>query len=514
MARLAVSFGLVAAFSGCDQLGPEVDGEDALALSARGNKDDPDCERVHDPRTDRDHRFHKRCERYSQKNRRRSGKAGNAVLTTRALMDAQRVTELEATTGTFDDMSVAPGKIDELRVEIAKTHRRLHDNRSLVAKNTKDGYVRVTLPPVVHGQSMTISARINGIDRGEDRVSVDETVQYRPDLAIGAISVPATTSVGMPTSLSASVREMMGDQGAKADCLLSVDGSLVDRVNGIWVDSGSMVTCHFTYTFATAGAHRVAVDVANVAPRDYDMTNNHAEIDVSAAAQFAFSGSVSDFAYTGQDVEDVVDASGAILYHREDGWAGTNQSLSVSGTWPSAAVFPLKSVSVTATSGLSTWPLISLAGVDADPSDGSGASCASRNDDTGYNWVGVCAMNLDGAPTTQISVSAFAGEVTYHSLGVCQTTSSYYDCAGGYTWNSGSDQLPGVRRALTGEVTFGLKVTDASGTSLNASPVIPLAPYASNDDSPRTCEDQPEGVQHCFSHKYGETGLSGVAGGP
>jgi hypothetical protein len=257
--------------------------------------------------------------------------------------------------------------------------------------------------------------------------------------------------------------------------------------------------------------HRLAVDVVNVAPRDYDSTNNHAEVSVTAAAAFAFSASAVDSTYSGEDVEDVLDASGALAYHRDDTWNGRNQSASLSGAWPTAVTFPLTSLKATATSNGATWPLVDLANLAADWSDGAGTTCASGSDATGYNWVGICAMTFGDAPATQISVSAFAGDVTYHSAGVCQTTSSFYDCMGGYSWNSGSDPQGAAFHAFVGSLGFGLQVADASGATLTAAPSIPLAPYSTSNVVPRACDPQPDGEQHCTSHSYVENGLSGSA---
>jgi hypothetical protein len=515
MNMIKISLGLVGALAaGCGQLDdPSTSTSEAVALSsaAMEGRGVPACGPTHDPNKDRDHRFHKRCERYGQKHAHRDGKAGNAHLTTRALMDNQKMTTVEATTGDFGDVA-PPGKIDELRVEVARTCPRCRDSRNVVASGQQaSGYAGTTIANLVRGQAMTINARVSGIDRGVDQVSVDDQVRYRPDLVVGAIAAPAAPAVGVPTSIAATVREAAGDEGATADCVLSVDGVAADRANGVWVDAAGLVTCHFTTTFGTAGAHRVAVDVVNVAPRDYDATNNHAEISVAAAAQFMFSGGVVDSVYSGEDIEDVLDASGAIAYHRDDIFDGRNQSISLSGTWPTAISFPLASVKATATSNGATWSLIDLTGLAADPSDGSGMSCASGNDATGYNWVGVCSTSAATGSATQISVSAFAGDVTYHSTGVCQTTSSFYDCAGGYTWNNGSDPQAVTSHPIAGSLSFGLALTDGAAASLAASGTIALAPYAKSDVVPRTCDPQADGEQHCTSHSYVETGVSGSA---
>jgi hypothetical protein len=507
--RLAISLALTIGLLGCGQMESSGVQSDSENLSvAKSSASDPACGRVLDPKKDRDHAFHKRCERYQQKRQRHGLKDGNAQVTTRALMDVTRTTELEVTTGTFDDGTTPPGKLDELRISLARTNTKRDDGKALTIKGTPGGYVRVPLPGAVHGQSMSISARVSGIDKRVDQVDLQDQVNYRPDLSVGTLDVSDAPTPGAPTPIAATIREMMGDEGATGDCVLSVDGAVVDRAPRIWVDSGGLVTCHFVHAFE-AGSHRVAVDVNNVVPRDYDASNNHSEIVVTAAQQFAYSGSVYDSTYAGEDVEDVVDQSSAILYHRDDTWTGVDQSVSLTGTWPSAISFPLASISVSASSQGATWPLFSLGALAADPADGSGSTCASANDASGYTWVGVCTTTVGGVAATQLSVSTFAGDVTYHSEGVCKTTTSFYDCAGGYTWNSGSDSPAGTRHPLADSVSLSLAVDDSAGVQLRATPVIAVAPFTSSTNVPRTCDPQPDGTSHCYSHSYAESGVSG-----
>jgi len=509
-----ISMGLLGVFAlGCGEMNDSstATSEAAALSSASAGHGPAACGPAHDPLKDRDHHFHKRCERYGQKHPDHDGRAGNAHLTTRALMDIQKMTMVEATTGSFDDVS-PPGRIDELRVEVARTGPRSHDNRSIVATSQQaSGYASIIIANLVHGQSMSIEARVSGIDRGVDHVSVDDQVHYRPDLVAGAIQVAAAPAVGVPTSIAATIREAEGDEGATADCVLSIDGMASDRATGIWVDAAGLVTCHFTTTFATAGTHLLAVDVMNVVPRDYDPSNNHAEISINAIPQFVFSGGVVDSSFSSDDVEDVLDPSGALAYHQEDTSSGRNQSASVSGTWPTAVTFPLASVKATATSNGATWSLVELGALAAGPADGSGMTCASGSDTTGYNWLGICTMNPASGPATQISVSAFAGDVTYHSSGVCQTTTSFYDCSSGYSWNASSDPQAVDYHTILGSLAFGLAITDGVGASLAASPTIAVAPYMTSSIVPRACDLQPNGEQHCTSHSYVETGVSGSA---
>ena len=115
-----------------------------------------------------------------------------------------------------------------------------------------------------------------------------------------------------------------------------------------------------------------------------------------------------------------------------------------------------------------------------------------------------CALQLD--------LALHAGDVTYHSEGACPQTTSFLECETGFSWNNGNSSQSATRHSFAGTVTVGLSVTDASGTTLQASPVIPLAAYTSQLDVPRTCETQPDQTQHCVRRQYLETGVRGAEG--
>ena len=71
-------FGLLAV--GCNNVeDASATSTDEAALSAAPDGKGPAvCGPAHDPHKDRDHRFHKRCEHYSDKRQHRRGRAGNA----------------------------------------------------------------------------------------------------------------------------------------------------------------------------------------------------------------------------------------------------------------------------------------------------------------------------------------------------------------------------------------------------------------------------------------------------
>jgi hypothetical protein len=96
----------------------------------------------------------------------------------------------------------------------------------------------------------------------------------RPDISVDRILAPTQARIQMPIQISAVISENNGDVGARADCVLAVDGVDVGRANGIWVDAGRSVSCVFNHIFATAGAKQLAVRAISVNPGDWNASNN------------------------------------------------------------------------------------------------------------------------------------------------------------------------------------------------------------------------------------------------
>lgn len=504
-AKRTLLVALAASAAGCGgNAGAEVE-DVAAAISA---PDAADCT-PHDPNHDRDHAFHKRCEHYSDRGHYNRRKTGSAQLSVRTMIDSKSAATLEMTTGSFEDQAAAPGAIDEVNVNIPRPSGKGHDELAFQPRPAS-GSFSTPLGVLAHGQALTVDAIIGGIDRGKDRVSVDDQVQYRPDLAVSHLDVPPTAPLGLPTSMAATVVERMGDLGATADCVLSADGVIVDRVTGIWVDAGGAVTCHFSYAFTTVGQHAVHADVVNVAPGDYDTGNNGADATVSVMPQFTSSLIARDATYAGRDTDEVVDSTGTVLYQDESTWSGSTQSASLSASWSEMVAFPLATVLVSATSGGSTWPLIQLSGVAADSSDPVQGTCAAGGDTTGFNWLTVCTAGTGGgAGATTVDVSEFAGDVTYHSDGVCKQTTSFADCSAGFTWNDGGGSVWATRHPFGDTVSITLDLSDAAGLTLQGSSVASLSAYTSQESVPQTCEIEPDQTQHCYTHLYSEAGVSG-----
>jgi hypothetical protein len=473
--------------------------------------------------------FHSKCRHYKERERHSAAQAGLAKMTTRALMDVKKVTLIEATTGTFDGAQIPPGWFDSVKIRIDKLKQQKNwDDSEVDFDQTKTGYFSVTYPTpapattkrgggdekgdrrptLKHGQTMSITGVVKGVDPRRAVIQVDDQVKYRPDLSVARIDT-AGAKLGLPANIIATIHEGMGDLGAISDCVLSVDGAAADRANGVWVDKSGTVSCHFAYTFTMVGTHKLHVDVVNVRPADYDMSNNGADATINVVQDFAFSGAVSDGTYTTSYREQVLDASSNVLYEQNSSASGSSHSVTITGAWGQVMTFPLAALSVTETSAGATWTVVNLNNL-AGQATSAGATCAAGSDATGSSWVTLCSSSGGGSPTSQITVSEFAGDVTYHSDMACRQTSSFYDCADGYTWNSDGTGNSGVRHPLDGTMTAQLSVTDAAGQTVQGSPVIALQPYATAQDQALTCTPATDGTRDCTEQHYSEQGMRGT----
>jgi len=199
--------------------------------------------------------------------------AGVASLEARALLGADSRTTLDVSTGSIE--APGPGVMDKLQLKLYAA------NGALQTTTNYNGLASPQFQTVLLGRArgtrVQVLANVSGIQTSRtDIVTVNETVKLRPDLSVDRINVPARSRTSMPVNISALVTENNGDIGARADCVLAVDGVEVDRAHGIWVDAGRSVSCFFSPVFATPGTKQLTVSAVSVNPGDWSSANNTA----------------------------------------------------------------------------------------------------------------------------------------------------------------------------------------------------------------------------------------------
>jgi hypothetical protein len=324
-------------------------------------------------------------------------------------------------------------------------------------------------------------------------------------------------------NISAIVSEGNGDVGARADCVLYVDGAAVDRAKGIWVDAGDAVTCAFTYTFTDPGTHDVEIRVTYPGGGGGTLatgTTDAATLDITSGYVKHFDAAGEDRSLSEHTVFEQWWTKPDGTHHEyADSTTNTTrtQTLSVTGTLGREPAFPLASVDLTMTTGQTLWEEEHWTALVATV-DGTGRTCVNRQMPEQGAMFYVCSGNGGS-----FGYSRYAGTVTYHSVGYSNVFDGTTGQQSVYTWNNEYETRDassgGQVKPIAGGVTMGLTITDAQG-ALTFTPSLSFTAFSNAlSDTPRACTvDTPSwldggSMTTCNSASSWETGFRAAASG-
>lgn len=345
-----------------------------------------------------------------------TGRSGSAALSSFAVIGRDGITRLEVHSASAASPGVPAGTLAKVQVK-----RYGVDQSLLATTNHKVGQssAAFTLPGLVRGSRVQVQANIRDIDRARtDVVTVIDTVRLRPDLAVTNLALPAELVAGVPTNITAVVRELNGDLGITTDCVLLVDGVEADRARRIWVDAGDAVTCAFTHVFTTGGNHAAVVRVEGSVPSDDDTSNDavsgatHVTVEVDDA--FAWQAIVNDYVAT-RDWTNRELTQNTVTGESYDWTLTGHDSVRVftatfSGSLPHAITFPVERLELAQRSGGSSAheATVEARGYDVETADGT--RCANMQFGAGASAV-LCSRPSAGA--TSLSYQRTGTATTY-----------------------------------------------------------------------------------------------------
>lgn len=214
-----------------------------------------------------------------------TGRAGDATIATRALLDRRGTATVDVWAGAPDGSG--PGVLARIQLKRFTPDGALRATTNHAVPDVR--HVELSLLVVERGTPVQVQAHVRGVDGARTGVvTVDDVVWLRPDLAVLGVTAPPVALVGIPVHVVAVVAELNGDVGARADCVLEVDGVAVDSAVRAWVDAGGTVSCEFAHTFTTAGPHALRVRVAGADPGDWDVANDTAGAPLTVVAELPF----------------------------------------------------------------------------------------------------------------------------------------------------------------------------------------------------------------------------------
>jgi hypothetical protein len=355
-----------------------------------------------------------------------TGRSGTATMDVVALLAKDGTTEVDATAGSIMlGTTVATFRKIQTKLSAAGTP----NIRTANYQDLSSGTWSQTYTSLQHKDAVQVQANIRGVDGARmDVVTVSAPVSMRPDLTVQSLRGPAQAQPGQLVHLSATVSEINGDLGARADCVLSVDGAEVDRAAGIWVDANGVVSCTFAHTFKNAGTYSVQVAATNVSPADWDMANNAASTTITildpgaAIATGVLAAEKFDMTWT----HSFIRAGGSFGpdTHTEQGHQSSSD-IFVMASDPTANPQTQHVDAVITVDGTVTHSVSFNTPSFTTTIDDSGEQCWEYDSDG--EWLSACSFPIGGgASETDYYYEMQAGSVTYtgsehfcSALGVC-----------------------------------------------------------------------------------------------
>jgi hypothetical protein len=447
-----------------------------------------------------------------------TGRSGSATLSARALLGSSGETTIEVSTATLDTATLAPGNISRLQIKLLDDQGRVHGVENHNVLNS-GGRLQLTLGGLGRGQPLQLQANVEGIDfRRTDVVTIQTRVRRRPDLAVQRLIAPESAQVGMPVLISALVAELGGDTGAEADCVLKVDGAEVDRAPGIWVDAASAVSCAFSHTFSSGGAHELAVEIADVVPADDALSNNQATATIWVIdwLRYYFEASVDSATTRTVSRQDGWYTQTAYPMHRRAEWfndyehSDRKQSVVFRGELPTRVSFPLTTFMLAHSSGGVEIPGSTFH--QLSPDGRRSTSCVWETDPVSVANLTLCR----NSKWTSFTYTRYGGEVTYFSYWyqATWTTDMRTDTTTFSSWssNTGDASRSGAELWTPGaSYDFDVQVIDGD-TKYRATASVVLEPYYDRIVQPTTCTGSTSpnySTETCKSSTYTLEGVRG-----
>ncbi len=461
-------------------------------------------------------------------------RSGSVTLTTRAMLRKDGVTELELTTGELDASTPQPGNISKVQVKMTNGDGQLIMVKEYNNLTSFPGYMDFSYTGLARGQRLDVQANVDDIDGSRtDVVNASPVVKLRPDVALQKISAPDSVNPGVPVTISATLAELNHDVGARAACVLSIDGTEVDRADGIWIDAGDLVTCAFTHTFDSPGTRTIKVTAADVVPWDWDLENNEATETILVLrpeenfTRIAANATAADVIYAHHDVSSSRNEYGAYANgtdYETNYYNRTNeQTTTYFANLDRAIAFPITRISLAqSTDGTlidsATFddfrPTTSYGGTGWWSACGQVVGNSYR-----YTYLNVCSFQSAWLAYTYLTYTHYAGEVTYFSSGYIRNWVQYSDgstAENTYSWNYDSQSQTGTLVPWGSQYSF--DVTVSSGVEAYTGPItIPLSPFDYSTIRPWTCSDSSGdwGYRHfCTESTNIRRGLSGYGSWP
>lgn len=430
-----------------------------------------------------------------------TGRSGSATLLVSALLGMNGITDVGVEAGSI----TGSGNPVLAKVQLAGYAPSGEHLFTINENGLSTATTSFELAGLARNARLRVHGNVRGVDGARTNVVIlQEPVVLRPDIAVTEIQAPAETWTKTPTIVTAVVRELNGDVGARATCLLELDGTPVDSATNIWVDAAGTISCMFALTLEEPGTHTLTVRATSVTPGDWDAANNRASAEVKVGRDLPLSYSATasdDSVFKWLTTTSEFTSGGGYRWTDEvtASTAGRTQSASIIAFTDEPIEFPdeplrdLRLAQRTGTSAVHETAYTDLAADNITSGTNWKSGCVTRTDGTIVATFTLCSRRETNGEVaisyTSLDYRWNAGDVTYrsvrHTFVTCLVPSP--TCVPySYTWNTTMPVVQGRRVSFGGDYDFELEFRSGL-TRFSADPSLALTSRNSLTEQRRAC---------------------------
>ncbi|WP_199615273.1 hypothetical protein [Paenibacillus alkalitolerans] len=211
------------------------------------------------------------------------GTTNSYDLALQALKGKDSVTDLYVKITPKESGTMPPDKLKKIQLKSYDLEGRLLYTKNLFNVAAFPELTDIKLNDVERYQALETRIHVENVQTAvEEVLSGKTTVLLKPDLVVDEVQATDKVNVNVPFSVTANIKELNGDIGAKTNVQILDGSTVLDTAEGLAVNAGGQTQAVFMLTLAKAGTYSLKVNIAGVEPGDYADSNNSMTFTVEA----------------------------------------------------------------------------------------------------------------------------------------------------------------------------------------------------------------------------------------
>lgn len=205
-----------------------------------------------------------------------NGTADPYVIGLQALQAKDGMTDLYVNVTPKLDGYTAPNVLKKVQLKSYDLNGKLAYTRNYNGDvASPNGQADIKLNDVKRYQTLHTEVLVQNGQTKDTKVLREETkVLFRPDLTVDQITAPVQVHKNESFAVNTNIKELNSDIGATATVQILNGTTVLDTANGVLVNAGAQQFTNYMISLPEVGTYTLTVKVSDVAPGDFDDSNN------------------------------------------------------------------------------------------------------------------------------------------------------------------------------------------------------------------------------------------------